>query len=296
MKDVFREKFFRKKGFGKKVFPVLLAATMVLGAGIGSASAYFTAYTEAQGGIALNLGNSTTVEDSVEMGAWRKSVSIKSDEGSEPVYVRAKVYFGSGYALQYGDGDGNGGLAGDYKGSVRYEETLDSETGVLEAGQYIGTVVDGSGKWTWDQEDQCFYYSDIVYAGEETDILALDIYMVDEDGELVKIPASTADSGVKSPEIPELDTSFNVIVVYECALVLYNEENEPCGPKNASWDRKVTQTYEEANKPEVSDGETEEPDDAETPKTENADTELSGEGGTDSNSGEMSNGDEGGDN
>ena len=296
MKDIFQEKFFGKKSLGKKVFPVLLAATMVLGAGIGSASAYFTAYTEAQGGVTLTLGNSTTVEDDVEMGAWRKSVSIRSDDNSEPVYVRAKVFFGSGYALQYGDVDGEGNLAGGYKGRVRYEEALNSVTGELAEGRYTGEVFEESGKWAWDQEDQCFYYNDILYAGEMTDILALDIYKVDEDGNLVKIPVPTPDSDIGNPEIPDPDTSFNVIVVYECTLVLYNEENEPCGPKGASWDRKVTQTYEEADPPESSDAETEKPEDTEMPKTGDMETEPSGEDAAAANPDGAPGSGEGGDN
>ncbi len=84
---------------------LLLAATgLVLagGASVGSAYAYFTTYTEASGGVKLELGSTKTeIEEKVENGT--KIVSVKNT-GDYACYVRATAFAGSSYTLTYADG------------------------------------------------------------------------------------------------------------------------------------------------------------------------------------------------
>lgn len=68
----------------------LLAVVMLLAAGIGQAMAYFTTYTEAEGGITIWLGDDTQITE--EFSNWNKTLTIENEEG-EPVFVRAKVFY-----------------------------------------------------------------------------------------------------------------------------------------------------------------------------------------------------------
>lgn len=95
-----------------------LAFVMVLTAGVGRAWAYFTTYASAQGGITIELGNETEIEETFS--SWTKHLTITSDAGSEPVYVRARAYGSGRYPLEY---SGTGWQAGD-DGYYYYNEIL----------------------------------------------------------------------------------------------------------------------------------------------------------------------------
>lgn len=69
----------------------VLTFTVILSAGIGKAWAYFTTYVEAAGGYDVHLGDHTTITEEPVV-RWLKKVTIRSDEDSEPVYVRVRVY------------------------------------------------------------------------------------------------------------------------------------------------------------------------------------------------------------
>jgi len=87
---------------------------------------------------------------------------------------------------------------------VRNEGSADCYVRVkVFAGSLVGLEYSGSSKWT-PGADGYYYYSDIVPSGSMTEEL------------LVKISASE--------EIKELGTDFDVIVVQECAPVMYDED------------------------------------------------------------------------
>lgn len=108
----------------------LTASALVLSAGmaVGSAMAYFTTYTTAEGGVTLELGFTTTeIEEKVVNG---KKEIVLNNTGDYDCYVRLRVFTGDAY-----------------KDSIAYSEP------------------DGAGKWT-PGADGYYYYSDIVEAKE----------------------------------------------------------------------------------------------------------------------------------
>lgn len=115
----------------------LAAAALTLTAGIsaGTAMAYFTIYTEASGGVTLNMGFSETIPKE-DFSNWTKHVSVENT-GDYDCYVRVKALAGSKYqdGLQYSDSDG---------------------------------------KWT-PGEDGYYYYSDLIAPGESTSVLDIRI-------------------------------------------------------------------------------------------------------------------------
>lgn len=115
----------------------LAAAALTLTAGIsaGTAMAYFTTYTEASGGVTLNMGFSETIPKE-DFSNWTKHVSVENT-GDYDCYVRVKALAGSKYqdGLQYSDSDG---------------------------------------KWT-PGEDGYYYYSDLIAPGESTSVLNIRI-------------------------------------------------------------------------------------------------------------------------
>ena len=86
----------------------LAAAALTLTAGIsaGTAMAYFTTYTEASGGVTLNMGFSETIPKE-DFSNWTKHVSVENT-GDYDCYIRVKALAGSKYqdGLQYSDSDG----------------------------------------------------------------------------------------------------------------------------------------------------------------------------------------------
>lgn len=89
----------------KKVILALLAGLMICSAGISGTLAYFTTYTEAQGGYPIHLGNTSRVKE--ELSNWTKHVVITNDEESESVFIRVKAFSGMEYLLTYSDESGS---------------------------------------------------------------------------------------------------------------------------------------------------------------------------------------------
>ena len=116
-----------------------LAAALLICSAVGSAWAYFTTYAEAKGSHTISLGSKTTVEE--KFSAWTKRVTVTNEEGSAPVWVRAKAFFGSEYSASYSD---------------------------------------ENGKWT-PGSDGYYYYGDIVNGGESADELLIKIGNIPED-------------------------------------------------------------------------------------------------------------------
>lgn len=81
----------------------VLAAGLVLTAGVGEAWAYFTTYASASGGYTVDLDNETRITE--EYSDHTKRLVVSND-GARPVYVRARAFSGSQCALTYSSGDG----------------------------------------------------------------------------------------------------------------------------------------------------------------------------------------------
>ena len=80
-----------------------LAAGLVLTAGTGQAWAYFTTYTSASGGYAIDLGHETQIVEEYSNHTKRLAVS---NDSTQPVYVRARAFSGSQCVLTYSSEDG----------------------------------------------------------------------------------------------------------------------------------------------------------------------------------------------
>ena len=112
---------------------------MTLGLSVGTAMAYFTTYTEAAGGVELELGFTETIPHE-EVTDWTKHIRIENT-GNYDCYVRVKVFAGE-----------------------LFQDSL--------------TYGDDSGKWT-PGADGYYYYSDIVPAGGMTEELRVMIDHMD---------------------------------------------------------------------------------------------------------------------
>ena len=107
----------------RRLFLTALALVLVLSAGIGGAYAYFTTYTQAEGGLPIALGNERTFEEHFE--DWTKTLVVSNQPDSvDAIYVRARVFWPE--TLYLGpertpvpltcdiSGEGWSGLIGDY--------------------------------------------------------------------------------------------------------------------------------------------------------------------------------------
>lgn len=127
-----------KKRLNKKTICLTAAAlTMTMGLSVGTALAYFTTYAEASGGVALDLGFTTTVPGET-VDDWTKHVTI-SNTGDYDCYVRVRAFAGNAYTLQYSGGNWTLGTDGYYY----YNEIVPAggSTGTLDI--VIAGAVDG---------------------------------------------------------------------------------------------------------------------------------------------------------
>lgn len=123
---------------GKNLALALLALAMVLGAGIGTAMGYFTAYTEARGAVPLRLGGAgggTSMQEDVS--AWTKRITVTNDAGAVPVYIRARAFCGSAYTLTY-DWDAGWYDGGD--GYYYFSEILSGGASTAQLRVKIGNI------------------------------------------------------------------------------------------------------------------------------------------------------------
>ncbi len=97
----------------------VFAIGLVLAGTAGRAWAYFTTYTSATGGYAVTLGSDTRIQEEYSDHTKRLVVS---NEGAQPVYVRARAFSGSRYTLTYGSEDGRWQAGGD--GYYYYSDVL----------------------------------------------------------------------------------------------------------------------------------------------------------------------------
>lgn len=152
----------KKSPLGRHLL-ALMAAGSVLAAGIGSADAYFTTYAEARGGVVIQLGEKTEIEE--EFSEWTKRISVSSAEDSVPVYVRVKAFCGSEYSLQY----------------------------TWEGGDW-SEAVQGNGSVAGDGDTGYYYCTEILYGGGSTSQIKIEI--LDKDGNALKADEKSQDFNV----------------------------------------------------------------------------------------------------
>lgn len=93
----------------KNILLAALAAVMVTTSAVGAANAYFTTNTAAAGTRTLHVGSDTDIEE--EFSQWVKYVRVTNSDTSQPVYVRAKAFYGSQYRVSYESETDGGGAA-----------------------------------------------------------------------------------------------------------------------------------------------------------------------------------------
>lgn len=101
-----------------KVAMTLLAAALVLGMGVGTAWAYFTDSTTAEGSVPISVEPTTTITE--ENGPGTKTVRIRNTSQAVPVYVRARIYAAANLGADAA-GDGWSGSIGEW---FQYGEPL----------------------------------------------------------------------------------------------------------------------------------------------------------------------------
>ena len=118
-----------------------LLLVMILSMCIAPAMAYFTANTEAEGAVPITLGDREEIDEDFD--DWVKHVTITSEKDSEPVFIRAKVF----YSVASG----------------------------------LTVSISGSG-WSLG-EDGYYYYSEIVKAEQSTSVLDVAIGNITQNAE-----------------------------------------------------------------------------------------------------------------
>lgn len=109
----------------KKLLLTAIAVALIMTMGIGASWAYFTTYAEAAGEKEVHFGYEADIHEDFD--GKTKIVTITSQKGSEPVYVRVRAYTGSQYSL---DISGEGWVAGK-DGYYYYDKMLQSEQSTL---------------------------------------------------------------------------------------------------------------------------------------------------------------------
>lgn len=99
-----------------------LLLVMILSTSIGTALAYFTANTQAEGAVPITLGDREEINENFDN--WVKHVTITSDEDSEPVFIRAKVFYSVASGLTVSIKDGNNGWSLGEEGYYYYDKIV----------------------------------------------------------------------------------------------------------------------------------------------------------------------------
>ncbi len=81
------------------IISAVLAVGLVCISSVQNANAYFTTYVTAKGGYEVSWKHREHIEETFQ--DRKKYVTITSEEGSVPVYVRVKAFAGSTYQLEY---------------------------------------------------------------------------------------------------------------------------------------------------------------------------------------------------
>lgn len=98
----------RKGKCFNSVMALAAAALVLTGAGVKSASAYFTTYVSAGGSQVVHMGSQTEIHE--EVSEMTKHISIENTSQTNDCYVRIKVFHGSQLDISYTDQSENGNL------------------------------------------------------------------------------------------------------------------------------------------------------------------------------------------
>ena len=108
---------------------IALMFALIICATIQPAIAYFTTYVRAKGGHEVTFGDTTKITE--EFSGWTKKVTIANEDGSEPVFIRAKVLYEGKYTIAV-SGTGWTALQGD---GYYYYGVSPSDLTILEGGK-----------------------------------------------------------------------------------------------------------------------------------------------------------------
>ena len=124
------------KGTKKTVCAAAIALALVAGASAGSARAYFTTFATARGGHRITVGTKSQITE--QFSDWTKRIQL-SNTGTEECDVRARVFAGSTYGLEY---SGSTGWRDGGDGYWYYDEILPvgGTTGELQVKITLPTV------------------------------------------------------------------------------------------------------------------------------------------------------------
>ena len=124
----------------RTIFLASAACAMILAAGIGSASAYFSTYTDASGSYKISLNPSTEIHEP-DIDENGKHIEVENT-GSTDVYVRVKAFAGGDVDLTYTPAEGNWTTTPDSEGYVYYTDAS-GELLPLSAGETTNTLYVG---------------------------------------------------------------------------------------------------------------------------------------------------------
>lgn len=116
----------------------------------------------------------------------------------------------------------------DWKKYVTISSDPDSIPVYVRAKAFSGSTYQLSysgSEWKYTEKDQYCYYQKALNGGETTSALLVSIDNI--------------------PINPEKEDNFNVIVIYECIPVIYDEDGQMVPPEQADWSKPLTQGKEE---------------------------------------------------
>ena len=189
----------------RKIVLLLLTLALIASASIQPAIAYFTTYVRAKGGHTVSMGDTTTIVEP-DVSEWKKTVFIQNKEGSEPVFIRAKVI--------YTDLSGK-----------------------------LGFTAAGTG-WTALQADGYYYYSSVNPTTTEVTVknpITNEDRKVKEMTGLTAVAGGAKTNSfivtiTNIPEEPEKGDTFSVTVLYESTPVRYHADGVTA---YADWDAQI---------------------------------------------------------
>lgn len=101
------------------IIAAALAVGLVCISSVQNANAYFTTHVTAKGGYEVSWRHREEITE--EFVDWNKYITITSEDGSVPVYVRVKAFAGSSYQLVY---EGTGWTYNNADGYCYYNSVL----------------------------------------------------------------------------------------------------------------------------------------------------------------------------
>lgn len=168
-----------------KILMIVLLVIIFLGIMINKVWAYLTSYVTATGGVKIEVGCISGVGIDENFNNGKKYINVQNTTLKD-CYIRVKIIA---------------------------PESITTEL----------QFNDASGKWSKNEEDGYWYYSDILAPGVSTETLEVDLNNIMEEKRNI---AQTDTS---------LNVDFNIAVVSESTIVYYEEDGNPY----ADWERRI---------------------------------------------------------